>query len=353
MKRYRVDIFDRQFNFVDMSQTSEPTLIADILCQTSSQFAVPKKLAVSNGDYCQVKGDNNELFQGIVTDYSYDGNVTTVTLAQLSQLLDVDVFADISGLGNGIEQFMVTQLSQVYNGTDTFQALTGLTFEASTTTAGSYEPNDDNIYNLYDLASYFFKVYGVITSIRFDVGVKKIYFNFRLIDPSTIWKIETKLKDVADYTVKSASTMDNANKVIVRNADDPTESATYYWHPTEFAGTVDTDGTTNRVLPVRSQCTTVTVDEETTFADASYAAAYEMMYQSRYDDQIEITFNSSSRLVSVGQIGQLYTVIDGDKQYNTILTGYQRLNDRYTLMTFGFVRQRLTQILQLDRRKKK
>lgn len=353
MKRYRVDIFDRQFNYVDMSQTSEPTLISDILCQTASQFSVPKKLTVHNGDFCQVKGDNNELFQGIVTDFSYDGNVTTVTLSQLSQLLDVDVFADISDLANGIEQFMVTQLGNVYNGTDTYQNLTGLTFVASTTTAGSYEPNDDNIYNLYDLSIYFFKVYGIITSIYFDVGEKKIYFSFKLVDPSTIWKIETKLKDVADYTVKSASTQDNANKAIIRNKDNPSESVTYYWHPTDFAGTIDTDSTTNRVLPVRLQCATVTVDVETTFSQVSYETAYEMMYQSRYEDQIEITFNSASKLVSVGEIGQLYTVIDGDKQYNTILTGYQRLNDKYTLMTFGFVRQRLTQILQLDRRRRK
>lgn len=351
MRRYRVDIFDRSMNFVDMAQTSEPTLMTDYLVQTSSTFSVPKKLTVNRGDYAQLKSLDGDLFQGIVVDYAYDGKTTSVTLAQMSKLLDVEIFGDVSTLSEGIEPWMSAQIQSVYNGSDESQNLTGLTVLTSAQTAGEYEANSNGIYNLYDMAVYFFKVYGVIIDISFNVMAKTVTFSFRILNMTSVWKIETKLGDVADYSINSSATSEYPNKMIIRNGEDLTEEVTYFWHPTEFAGTVDTDGSTNRVLPVVSRCAVVNAQGEETFEDASYQQALSQMYQSRYDDQIEITFKSDSKLVEIGKIGQLYSVIDGDKTYNTVLTGYQRLNEKYTLLTFGYVRKRLTQILQMERRK--
>ena len=352
MRRYRVDIVGRDFSFVDMAQTSEPTLITDCLVLTSSQFSVPKKLTAHRGDYAQIRDENGEMYQGIVTDFAYDGKTTQVTLAPMSKLLDVEVFADVSTLAAGIEAWMSAQLRAVYDGADTSQNLTGLTITSTRTTPGYYPENDQGIYNLYDLTVHCFKVYGVIIDVTFDIMAKTVTFAFRNVDSTTVWKIETKLADVADYSINAALSNDYPNKMVIRNQEDPTEEATYYWHPSGFSGTVDTDGSDNRVLPVISRCAVVTVEEESTFADASYEEAVNQMYQSQYDDQIEITFNADSKLVSVGQIGQCYTVIDGATQYNTVLTGYQRLNDKYTRMTFGYIRTRLTQILQQERRKR-
>lgn len=350
MKRYRIDIFDRKFNFVDMGQTSEPTIIVDYLTQSASSVVVPKKISASKGDYIQVRDDSGSMFQGIVTDYAYDGKQSRITMSQMSKLLDVEVFADVSTLSNGIEAWMAAQLQAVYNGTDTSQKLTGLTITYSNTTAGEYPPDDYGIYNLYDLALVFFKVFGVIIDISFDVSLKKITFAFRNVDVNSVWKIETRLADVADYSISASTVNEYPNKMIIKS-DDGLNTATYYWHPTAFAGTVDTDGTTNRVLPVVSRCAVVTVQAGDTFANASYTEAVNEMYQSQYDDQIEITFNAASKLVEVGRMGQCYTIIDGSKTYNTVLTGYQRLNDKYTRMTFGYVRTRLTQILQQERRR--
>lgn len=351
MKRYRVDVFGRDFTFLDFAQTSEPTLITDCLVQSASTFQVPKELIVSKGDYCQIKGDDSLLFQGIVTDFSYDGKVTSVTLAQLSKLLDVEVFADVSTLINGVEAWMKAQIEAIYAGTDTYQNLTGLSVAASTTTPGQYDANEQGIYNLYDMAVHFFKVYGIVIDINFDVMTKKIKFAFRKINPASVWKIETKLKDVAEYSISSPSLNEYPNKMIIKNQEDLSQSYTYYWHPTEFSGTVDTDGSSDRVLPVVLRCEVIAPQQGQTFQDASYIEAVNNMYQSRYDDQIEIVFNSESKLVEVGKIGQLYTIIDRNKSYNTVLTGFQRLNDKYTRMTFGYVRSRLTQILQQERRK--
>ena len=351
MKRYRIDIFDRGFNFVDMGQTSEPTLIVDYLTQSASSVVVPKKITASKGDYIQVRDDSGKMFQGIVTDYAYDGKQSRITMSQLSKLLDVEVFADVSTLQNGIEAWMATQLQAVYNGTDLSQKLTGLTITYNNNTAGEYPPDDYGIYNLYDLALVFFKVYGVIIDISFSIPNKTITFGFQNVDTNSVWKIETRLADVADYSISSSTVNEYPNKMVIRNDADPSEELTYYWHPTAFAGTVDTDGSTNRVLPVVARCAVITVQAGDTFANASYTEAVSQMYQSQYDDQIEITFNSASKLVEVGKLGQCYSIIDGGKTYNTVLTGYQRLNDRYTRMTFGYVRTRLTQILQQERRR--
>lgn len=352
MRRYRVDIFDRQFNFISMAQTSEPTLVTDYLVQSNSTFTVPKKLTVSKGNYAQIRDESGSMFQGIVTDYAYDGHTTTVTLAQMSKLLDVDVFADVSTLPNGIEAWFTAQLQSVYNGSDAMQNLMGLNITSSTTTAGVYPVSSDGVYNLYDMAVFLFKVYGVIIDISFSIPAKSVTFAFRVLNQTSVWKIETKLADVADWSVSSPSMNEYPNKMVIRNQEDTTQELTYYWHPTDFAGTVDTNSTSNRVLPVVSRCAVVTPDEGKTFAEAAHEEAYNTMYQSHYDDQIELTFNSGSKLVEVGKIGQLYTVIDGDKQYHTVLTGYQRINDKYTRMTFGYVRTRLTQILREERRKK-
>lgn len=350
MRRYRIDVFDRSMNFVDMAQTSEPTLITDCLVQSSSTFTVPKKLTANRGDYVQLKSQDGDLFQGIIVDYAFDGKITTVTMAQMSKLLDVEIFGDVSTLSAGIEAWMSAQIQSVYNGTDTAQNLTGLTVLTSTATAGEFPENQNGIYNLYDMAVYFFKVYGVIIDISLNVMAKTITFSFRVLNMASVWKIETKLGDVADYSINSSSTMEYPNKMNIRNGADLTESVTYFWHPTDFAGTIDTDGSYNRVHPVVSRCAVVNAQAGETFADASYQQALSQMYQSRYDDQIEITFRSDSKLVEIGKIGQLYSVIDGDKTYHTVLTGYQRLNEKYTLLTFGFVRKRLTQILQMERR---
>lgn len=351
MKRYRVDIFDRAFNFVDMAQIPEPTLIVDYLVQSNSTFRAPKRLTINRGYYAQIRDDSGAMFQGIVTDFVYDGDITSVTLSQMSKLLDVEVFANVATLSNGIENWMKSQINAVYNNADTEQKLTGLTITTSTTTAGSYPPNDDQIYNLYDLAVHFFKVYGVIISISFDITNRTITFLFTKLNTNSVWKIETKLADVANYSINSSMSGNTPNKMIIRNAENTSQSATYYWHPQDYSGTVDTDRTTNRVQPVIQRCAVVTVQQGDTFSNAAMAEAVNTMYQSQYDDQIEITFNSASKLVEVGEIGQCYSVIDGNKTYHTVLTGYQRLNEKYTRLTFGYVRTRLTQILQQERRK--
>jgi hypothetical protein len=138
---------------------------------------------------------------------------------------------------------------------------------------------------------------------------------------------------------------------VIRNQDNTAQEATYYWHPADFSGTIDTDATSNRVVPVITQCETVQLEEGQTFAAAAYARAEEILYATRYDDLIRVSIKAESKLIKEWEIGQLFTLHDGDTAYNTILTGIHTINMLYIELTFGYVRKRLTQILKMRRGK--
>lgn len=362
MKRYRVEIYDRNFIFKDMAQTSSPTIIVDYLVLEKSSCVIPKSMNAKRGDYAVIRGDDI-IFHGIVMNYAFNGKTSTITFQQLTKLLDVEVFSNANDLSNmSIEQWMSANLKQVYEGSDTYQNLTGFTTQISSSTSGTYNYSEEGIYNMFDLAVHFFKTYGVIIDVSLDVPSKKILFNFRQVTQQ-VWKLETKIADVLDFSIKASTETENPNKVTYQNKLDRSEEITYYWHPTEFSGTVDTNANENRVVPVVSRCEVVAPQDEQrdqegnitqqakTFQQVAYEDAVNTMYQSKYDDQIEILFNTESKLIDVGVIGQLYIIMNGDTQYPTMLTGYQRMNDKHTMMTFGFVRTRLTQILKIERRK--
>ena len=353
MRRYRVDIFARDFTFKDFALTSNPRIIVDYLVLEKSSAQFTRKLNVSKGDYVVVSSDDGFRFYGIVTDFEWSNNLHTISFEQMYKLFDVEVFADSNDLDTiSIEQWMVNCLGTVYNGTDAFQRLVGFTTVIRSNTMGTYNYSDNGIYNLYDLLVHFFKVYGVICTVNLDLMQKRIIFDFKSIDYNSVWKIETEIADVIDYTVNETMNMDYPNKTIYKNEDDPTQTITYYWHPADYSGTIDTNPSGVRVFPVVQRVKVVKPEEDPpkTFEQVAYADAYNTMYQSIYDDQIEITFNSDSKLVEVGQIGQLYRIIDSQKIYQTMLTGYQRLNEKHILLTFGYVRSRLTQILKIERR---
>lgn len=352
MKRYRIEIFDRSLNFICFAETSEPEIALDKLVQTNSTVECFGTINCSKGQYAQVKVDGSVEYQGIISDIEYDGNMTTLTLEQMDALLDTRVFADVSLLGSQtIETWMGNLLTSYFNGSDSFQNLTGFTIVSNSSTDGSYTTSDDGAYNLYDLQNHFFKVYGSILTISFDASTKKIYFTFTAVDTSTVTKLNVRVTDVQSFAIENSVTEEHVNKMIVRNTENPNQSATYYWHPSDFSGTVDTDGSTNRELPVRQECMEITLEEGQVFSDAAYNEAYQAMYNSRYDDLIILTFKADSKLMTVGNLGDLYDLVDGDNHYMTMLTGIRVLNMYYVEMTFGYVRKRLTQIIRMDRRK--
>lgn len=353
MKRYRIEIFDRSLAFRTFAEISEPTIALDKLVLSQSEVECFGRIECSRGDFAQIRIDGTVEYQGIISDIVYDGAQTSLTLESMDSLLDNEVFADVSLLGSqDIETWMTDILSDYFDGSDTFQNLPDVQITALSSTTGSYTTSDTGAYNMYDLMTHMFKIYGSILTITFDPTDKQITFTFTAINTSKITKLDVNVTDVQSFSLENSVTADHVNKMTVRNAEDRSQSLTFYWHPTEFGGSVDTDSSTNRQTPVRTACTEIVLDEGQTFADAAYTEAYQAMYNSRYDDLITLVFNAESKLMPVGNLGDLYTLIDGDTAYNTMLTGIRVLNMYYVEMTFGYVRKRLTQIIKMDRRNK-
>lgn len=349
MKRYRIEIFDKYLAFKCFAEAAEPDIQIDYLVQTNSKVECPGQIACARGDFAQIRIDGNVYFQGVITDWTFDGYSTEITIQQMSALLNLEVFADASDLNDGtkpIETWFGEQITSTFSGTDTYQNLTGLTVSASSSTTGSIEVNDNGIYNLYDLDVYFFKTYGVMIDINFDYSTQKTKFIFKEIGTTPV-KLNLQVSDVESYDVEPSLSNDNPNKMIIRNDADNTQEITYYWHPTNFAGTVDTDASTNRVVPVVTKCETVNVGTGETFASASLAAAENTMYQTRFDDLITVTLRADSNLVTISSVGQQFTLYAEGNVYYTILTGMHAVNMKYIECTFGYVRKRLTQILRM------
>ena len=348
MKRYRLEIFARSdLSFVTFAESSEPDIYIDSLVSSQSKISCPGLVTCSRGDFAQIRIDGHVYFQGIVSDWNYDGKATKFTLQQMSALLDTEAFADVSLLSNqSIEQWFSTVLGSVFNGTDASEKLPGFTVTYTTSTTGSYEESSDGAYNLYDMSVSFFKVYGLILDISFDYSSKAVAFAFSTVG-GTVTKLDLSVSDVLEYEIEPSLKRDSPNKMVIRDKDDPTSELTYYWHPSDFSGTIDTDGTYNRVVPVITQCATVSVGEEETFSDVAYAKAEDVLYQTRYDDLIQVTIRANSKLLNNFEIGKQYTLYDHGDEYNTLLTGIHTASMNSIELTFGYIRKRLTEILKM------
>ena len=352
MKRYRLEVFDRNtLAFKCFAEATTPDIYIDVLVSSESTLTCKGAIDCKRGDFAQVRIDGKIYYQGIVSDVSLSGNTSEITLHQLIDVLNTQVFADVSLLNSqSIETWMTNLLRKTFGGSDTYERLPGLTITAGSSTSGTHAASDDGIYNLYELAVYFFKIYGVITAISFDFNSRAVQVQMRQVS-STVLHLDMTVSDVSEYEIENSQSADTPNKVIIRNQDNTAQEATYYWHPADFSGTIDTDATSNRVVPVITQCETVQLEEGQTFAAAAYARAEEILYATRYDDLIRVSIKAESKLINEWEIGQLFTLHDGETAYNTILTGIHTINMLYIELTFGYVRKRLTQILKMRRGK--
>lgn len=348
MNRYRIELFSRNgMTFAGMAECEEPDINIDYLVSSQSKVTCPKEVIANNGDFAQVRINGKIYFQGIVVDANFDGTRTEITLNQLSEVLQTEVFADVSLLKTQtIEEWLSDILTGVFKGSDASENLPNFLIIRNSATTGTHTASDNGIYTLYDLAVSFFKVYGVIIDFDFDYMTKAVTCTMHGVS-DTSYNFDLNVTDVLEYEIQSSVSSDTPNKMIIRDQDNAANSITYYWHPTEFSGTIDTDSTTNRVIPVKTKCEVVQVEEGETFENAAYASAEGTLYSSRYDDLITVTVRAESALFTDWQVGQLFTLHANGKAYSTMLTAIHKDSMSSIQLTFGYVRKRLTQILKM------
>ena len=70
------------------------------------------------------------------------------------------------------------------------------------------------------------------------------------------------------------------------------------------------------------------------------------MQRTSYDDELELTVKTDSKLVYIGDIGTRYLIIVDNARYYTMLTSKEVITDKTMLLIFGMARTRLTQIVR-------
>lgn len=366
MRHYSVDIFDRALNYKSSAQvTNVDNLVFDYISQEKTKLTVLGQLSLSRTDYVSLMLDENVIFQGIVSDYSYDKTYTTITMLPLQSMLDIDVWANVDQLNDQketLENWLKNRFQEVFDGSDYYQNILGMEISVVSSTYGTIEEEDDHVYNLYDLIVDMIKVNGILVEMDFKPSTKKVRLVIHQTDVDEFNVIDTSETDVIEYTLKTANKK-LPNKIIYFNSDwDDDQSlqkfATFYWHPDGFSGTVDQNSNAPRMLPVQLKIKKKKAVEEKrdkdgkiereakSFIEVCEEDAYDSMYRTSYDDEIELLVNSESRVIPIGDIGSRYVLIVDDLRYYTMLTSKEVITPKTMLLTFGMARTRLTQIVR-------
>lgn len=363
MTRYRAEVYDREFNFISYGPVAEKNIQLDYLVEDTSTITIPAIITASTNDYVAVRQNGQIYMYGIISNVSYDMNKTTISFVHFMSLLDVDLLVDPRIFETvSAEEWIHDRLVDLYDGTDIYQNLTDFTCVYNTETMISYEyelDDEGNVdlddINLFNFVQDLFKKYNIILTWSVDFATKAISCTIDTIDTTDVWTLKLGLADTPDYTIDIHSIEGTYNKIKFYDEADFTNTVTYYLHSD---GTIDTDGTTDRLLPVTYTEKTAKADdtegEEKTFEEVALEDAQGDMLNTNFDHEIIVTFNTESKLVSVGDIGQIYNLVTPEGVvFNTILTGFEQVNVKYLRMVFGYVRTDLTTILKMQRRRRK
>lgn len=362
MTRYRAEVYDTHFNFISYGPVSEKTIQMDYLVQDVSMITIPQVINARVNDYVAVRQNGQIYMYGIISDVSYETGKTVISFVHFMSLLDVDILVDPRVFEETpVEEWIHDRLLDLYAGTDDFQNLEGFscTYNSETLIDYDYEVDDegnvrlDNI-NLFNFVQELLTKYNIIMTWRVDFAAKTIQCTIDTIDTESVWTIKLGLADTPDYTIDIHSIEGAYNKIKYYNEADYTDTITYYLHSD---GTVDTDDETDRLVPVNYTEKTAKADdtegEEKTFAEVALEDAESSMLNTDFNHEIIVTFNTESKLVSVGNIGQLYNLVTPEGvSFNSVLTGFEQINVKYLRLVFGYIRTNLTTILKMQRRGK-
>lgn len=350
MKRYRVEVFNHDFDLVAHSVAGDVDVRFDYLTLDDTLIEVPAEMIVNRMDYLRLKVDSEPVYTGVVTDYEYANGTTTLKCQPLMTLMDVQVYLDRSTLRTtALEQIIATKLASVYSNSDTYQNLRGFQTTVSGSTTGTSLTGNDNLVNLYDVAQEALRKYSIICFWSLDVMNKTITCAVRHVTGAAT-KLNMAL--ALDYHIQIQAISTSFNKIKYYNGKNTAQTITYYIHPN---GVVDSNAT-NRITPV-VYCERIATEQELdgvtmTWEQVALGNAKSTMVNSSHDNEITVTMRSDSKLVPIGAIGDTYQLIDRNGVvYTSILTGYRSDDTTVVTLLFGMIRTELTAILRMEKRK--
>lgn len=342
---YKTEIFDRAYRYKDMALSSELEIQSDYLTLENTSIKLPM-LAANKGDFVHITDFwGRVVHQGIILDTASGGGMSTLKVAPLLSLLDVQVqydrsIFDLLPLENCIAQIIRDTYIQ---NKDSLQNIKGLTVEVKTSTEGTKLDIRSNIHAFWDIITKALTLHDIVVQAQLMPQEKALHITVGRIEEMSV--LEADLGNCLSQNFVLTDEYGTLNKMTFVNKDKPSETATYYLHPDGSINQSNTD----RIIPVFFWAEYVQGAEN--FAKEAYSRAYEQMAPEKYQQCIELSFREGDKMVEPGAlgIGHKVEIHHNNRIFLSVLTGYRQSGGIVTL-TFGCIRLELTKKLILARR---
>lgn len=343
--QYKIEIFDRDFNFVGYSIVERPEIDFDYLTLEETTLRLPR-ITAGKGDFAHVTDlYGSVIYDGIVSDVRDDGAGVELKVAPLLSLFDVQVIYDKEIFKTlPLEEAIEKIITDTYiKNEDSLQNLKGISVRRESRTEGTTLDIRSNIHAFWDIITKAMLLYDIVVECSLQVQEKEI--DVLIAARGENVTLEAELDNVVQKSFMVGGEYGALNKITFRSKETE-EEIIYYLHPDGSITTDDSD----RITPVFFSAEYIEGAED--FREQAYQRAYDQMKPQKYEQNIELGYRDSDRMImpNAMKIGTVADILYQDKGYKSILTGY-RTSEGVTVLTFGAIRMELTKKLILERRK--
>lgn len=270
MKPYRIEIFDRQFNFrlnalVDSTdfvfkydilspEKNTINLPLDIKTRVTANAGTPGDGTICTSDYVRIIAGKYE-YTGVITKIEKNEYYTVVTYMDALFLFNHETFIKTDDIKlSYVEDYLYRLLAQEFISTsDESQKIYGLTITKTSQTVGTFDycltEDTYTIINLLnDYISPAYRDFIILTDVSVDISNKTVNVSIGKIDETDTKTIEGDLPNVikSDYVIRQAN--DNKNKLeLIDIYNNQYTKYNFYLHASDYSfNSIDTD----RITPV-------------------------------------------------------------------------------------------------------
>ena len=349
MTLYNVDFFDRSMNYVHHDTVESPEIDMDYLSPDSSSFVIQQTNNIPAKGLIYFEGVPD--FLGIVENVEQGTGETTVTFKPFITIFDQAVlFRTSTQKSSQSLEDTIGQLINAYWGVDTGDSEQNMPIEViAETQTSNWTLNiaPDVSGKSYAICNFYSAIltqaltkYRVAITARANPNLKKIVITISVSPHTKVIEANMSGINVNAFTVNQLNS--DINKLEVWNDNSYSTGSTglrYYYLHTD--GTYDTDGTRDRIKPVKLEVISVTASTSSSssaFRNAADEQAEQRFGNLQWTNYIELDVLKNNKTVGPEsmEIGQQTRIFYNNKYYDTILTG-KKIGDMVTLL-FGTIR---------------
>lgn len=340
MKVFNIEIFSNRFVYKSNAQTDEVKYKYDYTDVEKNSVEVNAEAAV--GDYIVIYNDAQKYY-GVITDVTKGAGTNKIQYKSFFQYMDVKILAKFNQ-EETVEETISRLVRENYiENEDNLQNVTGLDVVEVTETQAQYGWTfADGVVNLFDVIQEAFTTYGVVCDFAIDRQEKEILMLIEKVEGGE-FHIEPDLKNILDRNIVLKKGRETANKILIYNEEDMDEQAIFYKDENEEI----TQNPTSRIQPVIFTTKAVKLSKDQLFIDKATAEAANNLKKTKYENLMEFIVEEDDLLIRpmYRLIGQEAVIHMNDKDYTTILTGYEYGEGKAKLI-FGIIRNEITKLIK-------